>query len=182
MKPILRGYQPKKSITTKSPITPPTKGSSAVPPKTVVEVKATGYEKLDKALQVFNKAVSQFEKNFAALQKLAEEKYIASKKMEGESIMPKIAFKKVDYDETIITVEEYGDAYTLILHKKDIPTICRKVFAAAKEISGAEELPTRLTAYAGGDVCAVLTKEYLVAPGKQLLTMFANNGIEIKKG
>lgn len=182
MKPILRGYQPKKSITTKPPITPPTKGSSAVPPKTVVEVKATGYEKLDKALQVFNKAVSQFEKNFAALQKLAEEKYIASKKMEGESIMPKIAFKKVDYDETIITVEEYGDAYTLILHKKDIPTICRKVFAAAKEISGAEELPTRLTAYAGGEVCAALTKEYLVAPGKQLLTMFANNGIEIKKG
>ena len=182
MKPILRGYQPKKSITTKPPITPPTKGSSAVPPKTVVEVKATGYEKLDKALQVFNKAVSQFEKNFAALQKLAEEKYIASKKMEGESIMPKIAFKKVDYDETIITVEEYGDAYTLILHKKDIPTICRKVFAAAKEISGAEELPTRLTAYAGGEVCAALTKEYLVAPGKQLLAMFANNGIEIKKG
>src|SRR5699024_4340877 len=131
-------------------------------PKTVVEVKATGYERLDKALKVFDEAVSQFEETFAALQKLAEEKYIASKKMEGESIMPKIAFKKVDYDETIITVEEYGDAYTLILHKKDIPTICRKVFAAAKEISGAEELPTRLTAYAGGDVCAVLTKEYLV--------------------
>lgn len=189
MKPILRGYQPKKSITTKPPITPPKNGSSAVPPKTVVEVKATGYERLDKALKVFDEAVSQFEetlavtqKNIVALQKLAEEKYIAAKKMEGESIMPKIAFKKVDYDETIITVEEYGDAYTLILHKKDIPTICRKVFAAAKEISGAEELPTRLTAYAGGEVCAALTKEYLVAPGKQLLTMFANNGIAIKKG
>lgn len=182
MKPILRGYQPKKSITTKPPITPPKNGSSAVPPKTVVEVRATGYEKLDKALKVFDEAVSQFKETLAALQKLAEEKYIASKKMEGESIMPKIAFKKVDYDETIITVEEYGDAYTLILHKKDIPTICRKVFAAAKEISGAEELPTRLTAYAGGEVCAALTKEYLVAPGKQLLTMFANNGIEIKKG
>ena len=182
MKPILRGYQPKKSITTKPPITPPTKGSSAVPPKTVVEVKATGYEKLDKALQVFNKAVSQFKKTFAALQKLAEEKYIASKKMEGESIMPKIAFKKVDYDETIITVEEYGDAYTLILHKKDIPTICHRVFVAVKEISGAEELPTKLAAYACGEVYSGLTKEYLVAPGKQLLTMFANNGIEIKKG
>ena len=182
MKPILRGYQPKKSITTKPPITPPKNGSSTVPPKTVVEVRATGYEKLDKALKVFDEAVSKFKETLATLQKLAEEKYIASKKMEGESIMPKIAFKKVDYDETIITVEEYGDAYTLILHKKDIPTICRKVFAAAKEISGAEELPTRLTAYAGGEVCAVLTKEYLVAPGKQLLTMFANNGIEIKKG
>lgn len=96
--------------------------------------------------------------------------------------MPKIAFKKVDYDETIITVEEYGDAYTLILHKKDIPTICRKVFVAVKEISGAEEFPTKLAAYACGEVYSGLTKEYLVAPGKQLLTMFANNGIEIKKG
>lgn len=182
MKPILRGYQPKKSITTKPPITPPKNGSSAVPPKTVVEVRATGYEKLDKALKVFDEAVSQFKETLAALQKLAEEKYIASKKMEGESIMPKIAFKKVDYDETIITVEEYGDEYTLVLRRKDIPTICRKVFAAAKEISGADELPTKLTAYAGGEVCAALTKEYLVAPGKQLLTMFANNGIEIKKG
>ena len=158
MNPILRGYQPKKSITTKPPITPPKNGSSAVPPKTVVEVRATGYEKL------------------------AEEKYIASKKMEGESIMPKIAFKKVDYDETIITVEEYGDAYTLILHKKDIPTICHRVFVAVKEISWAEELPTKLAAYACGEVYSGLTKEYLVAPGKQLLTMFANNGIEIKKG
>lgn len=96
--------------------------------------------------------------------------------------MPKIRFKKVDYDETIITIEEYGDEYTLVLRRKDIPTICRKVFAAVKEISGAEELPTKLTAYAGGEVCATLTKEYLVAPGKQLLTMFVNNGIEIKKG
>lgn len=189
MKPILRGYQPKKSITTKPPITPPKNGSSTVPPKTVVEVKATGYEKLDKALKVFEEAVSQFEKtlavtqkNIVALQKLAEEKYIAAKKMEGESIMPKIAFKKVDYDETIITVEEYGDAYTLILHKKDIPTICHRVFVAVKEISGAEELPTKLAAYACGEVYSGLTKEYLVAPGKQLLTMFANNGIDIKKG
>ena len=102
--------------------------------------------------------------------------------MEGESLMPKIRFKKVDYAETIITIEEYGDEYTLVLRRKDIPTICRKVFATVKEISGAEELPTKLTAYAGGEVCAALTKEYLVAPGKQLLTMFANNGIEIKKG
>lgn len=28
MNPILRGYQPKKSITTKPPITPPTKGTA----------------------------------------------------------------------------------------------------------------------------------------------------------
>lgn len=96
--------------------------------------------------------------------------------------MPKIRFNKVDYAETTITIEEYGDEYTLVLRRKDIPTICRKIFAAVKEISGAEELPTKLTAYAGGEVRAALTKEYLVAPGKQLLTMFANNGIEIKKG
>lgn len=189
MKSILRGYQPKKSITTKPSITPPKNGSSAVPPKTVIEYKATDYEKFDKALQVFNKAFSQFEetlavtqKNIAALQKLAEEKIIASKKIEGGSLMPKIRFEKVDYDETIITVEEYGDAYTLILHKKDIPTICHRVFVAVKEISGAEEPPTKLAAYACGEVYSGLTKEYLVAPGKQLLTMFANNGIEIKKG
>lgn len=189
MKPILRGYQPKKSITTKPPITPPKNGSSAVPPKTVVEVKATGYERLDKALKVFGEAVSRLEETFAvtqknivALQKLAEEKYIAAKKMEGESIMPKIRFNKVDYAETTITIEEYGDEYTLVLRRKDIPTICRKVFVAVKEISGAEELPTKLAAYACGEVYSGLTKEYLVAPGKQLLTMFANNGIDIKKG
>lgn len=120
--------------------------------------------------------------NLDTLQKLTEEKITTTKKMEGESLMPKIRFKKVDYDETIITIEEYGDEYTLVLRRKDIPTICRKVFATVKEISGADELPTKLTAYAGGEVCAALTKEYLVAPGKQLLTMFANNGIEIKKG
>ena len=58
-----------------------------MPPKTVVEVKVTGYAKLDKALQVFEEAVSRFvetvsttQKNIVALQKLAEEKYIASKK------------------------------------------------------------------------------------------------------
>lgn len=96
--------------------------------------------------------------------------------------MPKIRFKKVDYAETTITIEEYGDEYTLVLRRKDIPTICRKIFAAVKEISGAEELPTKLAAYACGEVYSGLTKEYLVAPGKQLLTMFANNGIDIKKG
>ena len=96
--------------------------------------------------------------------------------------MSKITLKKADYDETIVSVEEYGDMYTLILHRKDVPTICRNVCATVKEISGVEELPETLTAYAPGEVYSKLIKEYLVAPDKKLIEMFANNGIEIKKG
>lgn len=174
MKPILRGYQPKKSITTKPPITPPTKGSSAVPPKPIVEVKATDREEFIKAFRNLTESFSQLKGTISAAGKASDaldaQKYAVEKFMElikdGESLMPKIRFEKVDYDETIITVEEYGDEYTLVLRRKDIPTICRKIFAAVKEISGADELPTKLTAYAGGEVCAALTKEYLVAPGK----------------
>ena len=59
MEPIPRDYQPKKSITTKPPITPPTKGSSAVPPKAEVDSL--------KAMQQFADAFTRFSVSFEKL-------------------------------------------------------------------------------------------------------------------
>lgn len=102
-----------------------------------------------------------------------------------EAIMrtEKIIFKSISYEETEVIIDYYGDVVYFAFHNKDVPEICRRVkdVYASLHIHDVE-IPEKITAFAKADVYETLTSEYLVAPGKQLLTMFANNGIEIKKG
>ena len=168
MEPILRGYQPKKSITTKPPITPPTKGSSAVPPKAEVDSL--------KAMQQFADAFARFSASFEKL----SEAFGTFK--ETDMYTEKIILKSISYEETEAIVDYYGDIVYLVFHRKDVPEICHRVKDVYVSLHRYDlEIPKKITAFAKADVYETLTTEYLVAPGKKLIDSFANNGIVIQK-
>lgn len=94
----------------------------------------------------------------------------------------KIIFKSISYEETEVIIDYYGDPIYMAFHRKDVPEICRRVKDMYTSLHRHDpESSEKIMAFVNADVYETLTSEYLVAPGKKLLTMFANNGIEIKK-
>ena len=96
--------------------------------------------------------------------------------------MPKVTIKSVNYEKCEVKIENNGFVVDLTFIRKEIPTICKQIFKAVESITDPEDIApglSAITAYASKEVYANLTKEYLVAPGKKLLTMFENNGLKI---
>lgn len=97
--------------------------------------------------------------------------------------MPKVTIKSVNYDKCEVKIENDGVIMELSFIRKDIPTICKQILKAVALTVDPEEIApglSAITAYASKEVYAMLTKEYLIAPGRKLITMFANNGVEIR--
>lgn len=98
------------------------------------------------------------------------------------NVMPKVTIKSVNYEKCEVKIENDGFVVDLTFIRKEIPTICKQIFKAVESITDPEDIApglSAITAYASKEVYANLTKEYLVAPGKKLLTMFENNGLKI---
>lgn len=100
-----------------------------------------------------------------------------------EQLMPKVTIKSVNYEKCEVKIENDGVIIELSFIRKDIPTICKQLLKAVALMVVPEEIApglSAITAYASKEVYAALTKEYLIAPGRKLITMFANNGVEIR--
>lgn len=88
----------------------------------------------------------------------------------------KIIIKKVDYNKFVATVKGFGIELNVETRNLDLVCICEYLRKAVEIVDKKHD---RLTAVATHTAWRKLNKEYLVAPGKQLLQMFSNNAVDI---
>lgn len=87
-----------------------------------------------------------------------------------------IIIRKVDYGKFAATVKGFNIELKVETHNLDLVRICEYLHKAVEIV---DEKHDKVTAVATQTAWRKLKKEYLVAPGKQLLQMFLNNGVDI---
>ena len=106
------------------------------------------------------------------------------KAIKEQLMMPKVIIKSATYEKCEVKIEN-GDGITVefTFVRKDVPTICKQILKAVLLVVSPDEVAlglSAITVYASKEVYSTLTKEYLIAPGKKLINMFENNGINIR--